>query len=402
MDYTKLIHDFMDGTLDGTEEEQMFFQFSSNDELRAELKQQIAIREAIRNDTRAFTPAASSTVGVFSTLGFSPPSTVFESVMPPNKGGKTGFFTKYRQGLISAAFSIAATAAVFLLLMNPFGNGNVTQSNNVNPSVAQTQTIPGNIPNVQSFSNDESKTKIRYITKVRYVDVPRYVDRSPAQNNTENTGTLTSNNETANTDLTSADLDSHINPVSALADNQKEFPENLSYGVKSNYFNNLIMPNEQLGLSFEFRGSQYWNFDNVYINPFKYQEFNNTAIALYYNISDNFAVGAEYRRENFYQKFESNEKDTLFQQQPNFNSLGLNLRYTLPFEYGGIYPFLQSSIGGNNAGVIYRGMVGLIYSPYRDITFIIGGEYSGLSYYHKNNWFNTGKFGLNYGVMVNF
>ncbi|MBI5324338.1 MAG: hypothetical protein HZB41_03510 [Ignavibacteriae bacterium] len=401
MDYTKLIHDFMDGTLEGTEEEQMFFQFSSNDELRAELKQQIAIRDAIRNDTRAFTPTANSTVGVFSALGFNPPSTVVDSILPAGNAAKPGFFTKYRQGFISAAVSIVGTAALFLLLMNPFGEKNTAQTNNNKQSYAQTQTLPESMPNVQSFSNDVPKTEVRYITKVRYIDVPRYVDLQPVQSISDNSVTSIADNETASSDLTSADLDSHSNSEFSMINNSNKIPE-LGYETKNDFLNNLNFSNDQLGLSMELRGSMYWNLKKETINPYQFNKFNNSALALYYNMNDNFAFGAEVRQETFFQKYTSLNDDSTFEQQPNFTTYGINLRYSAPYDYLGISPFGQLSGGFNKAGIVYRGMLGLKYSPYYNITFTVGGEYSGFRYYHNNKGFVDSKIGLNYGVMFNF
>ncbi|MFW5701359.1 MAG: anti-sigma factor family protein, partial [Bacteroidota bacterium] len=65
MDYTKLIHEFVDGTLSPEHEEELFASLRSNDELRSELKQQMAIKSAVRSDTKAFTPSAASTMAIF-------------------------------------------------------------------------------------------------------------------------------------------------------------------------------------------------------------------------------------------------------------------------------------------------------------------------------------------------
>ena len=401
MDNTKLIHDFMDGSLDGTQEEQMFYQFSSNEELRAELKQQIAIREAIRNDSRAYTPAANSTVGVFAALGFNPPSTLAVTGSSVANGGMIGLLTKYRQGLIGGTISVVATAALFLLLMNPFGSSGTNLSDSGKSSMAQSHAIPGNAPKVESFSNDAQKPQVRYITKIRYIDVPRYIAQEPVQTVQESTSSITSAEESDNLDLTSSNLGITLSPRLDMSYKTNGFSD-LGMGNTSNKFNNLILPGEQIGLSIEVRGSQYWNFDNETIHPFKYSKFNNTAAALYYNLSDNFAVGGEVRQENFFQKFTSPAQDTTYQQQPNFTSFGLNIRYTLPYELWGFEPIMQLNVGANNAGPTGRIMPGFKYTPYRDITFILGGELSGLRYHHKNEPFYSYKFGLNYGVMVNF
>ena len=402
MDYTKIIHDFMDGTIDSTQEEQMFYQFSSNEELRAELKQQIAIREAIRNDSRAYTPAANSTVGVFAALGFNPPSTVAVAGSSIAKEGKRGFLSKYRQGLIGSIVSVVGTTALFLLLMNPYGNKSISNlSDSGKPSMAQSQAIPDNVPKVESFSTDAQKTQVRYLTKIRYIDIPRYVAQEPVQNVQESTSSITSAEESGYLDLTSSNLGTAFSPSLDMSHNTNGFSD-LGFGTSSNRFNNLILPGQPIGLSFEIRGTQYWNFNKEYINPYKSAIFNNTSAALYYELFDNFAVGGEVRQENFYQKFESVKSDTIFQQQPNFTTYGINLRYTAPVMLWGLEPVFQGSVGFNNAGFTGRIMPGLKYTPYRDITIILGGEFSWLRYHHNNIPFYTGKFGLNYGILYTF
>jgi hypothetical protein len=73
MDYTKTIHDFLDGSLESSEEENLFLLLSNDDDLRSELKQQLAMKDAIKSDTKAFSPSAASTMAIFSALGFATP-----------------------------------------------------------------------------------------------------------------------------------------------------------------------------------------------------------------------------------------------------------------------------------------------------------------------------------------
>ena len=121
MDYTKTIHEFLDGSLEINGEEEFFLMLANNEEFRSELKQQLAMKEAIKNDTKAYTPAAFSTMAIFSSLGFAPPSGVIQAKQ--GFGSKVkNFMAQYKQGFIGGIMSTAATIAVIFFLFNPMDN----------------------------------------------------------------------------------------------------------------------------------------------------------------------------------------------------------------------------------------------------------------------------------------
>ena len=92
-----------------------------------------------------------------------------------------------------------------------------------------------------------------------------------------------------------------------------------------------------------------------------------------------------------------------YQQQPNFTSVGLLMRYSnQSYNVFGIYPYLQAYAGGTNVGPIGRMLLGLRYSPYKGIIFHLGAEYSNLWYQHQNKDYQTAKYDLNYGLSFEF
>ena len=62
----------------------------------------------------------------------------------------------------------------------------------------------------------------------------------------------------------------------------------------------------------------------------------------------------------------------------------------------------QISIGGNNYGVVGRGMLGIKYKAVTGISFIIAGEWNSFLYKHENKWYDSEKIGVNYGVSFEF
>ncbi len=401
MEYTKIIHDFIDGNLDAGQEQELFYNLSSSDELRTELKQQIAIKEAIKGDSRAFTPPASSTIGLFSSLGFNPPSSNVETTPVPGNSGLMNFLSKYRQGLIGGVIATMVTASLLFFFSNPFGKEENPIHNDFATSVQPKGTVAGqsNVPKIESYSNNE-QVKVRYITKVRYIDVPRYVDKTYAEA-TESKQDETASNQLDN--ITKSRPWGILKPMLTSGGQERIYPD-LTSVPQTNLLPSLFIPGNPLGMSVEFRGSQNWNMPSETIYPQKLSKFDNLALAVYYDFTPDFSAGLEVRQETFFQKFQGikDGERYQYQQQPNFTSYGLNLRYILPFDMWGIEPFGQISGGFTSAGYIARGMAGLKYSPYKDISFILGGEYSRLEYKHQGSPYNANKFGLIYGVMFNF
>ena len=68
MEYNELLYDFVDGTTDVSQEQALFAELAGSEELRSDLKQLLAIRLAVQNDTKAYIPPDSSTLSLFSSL----------------------------------------------------------------------------------------------------------------------------------------------------------------------------------------------------------------------------------------------------------------------------------------------------------------------------------------------
>ena len=76
MNYSELLHDWIDGTLASQHEEAVFIALAHDAELRTELQDLIRIRAAVQNDTAAFTPSPADTSAIFGRLGFSVPADI--------------------------------------------------------------------------------------------------------------------------------------------------------------------------------------------------------------------------------------------------------------------------------------------------------------------------------------
>jgi hypothetical protein len=374
-----LLTDFIDGNLDYRMEKKFCSYIRSDDELRSTLKQFCAIGIATQQASD-FVPSKESTEKLYSTLGFKhrrrKPFGFFKF---PNMDKAPSFFAGFLTSLIITGAS--------LLMINPdiFAGkqGSAGQQNYATTSGIVSQ------PPVSSSSSgkgDNSNTKVVFKTDTVYRKIliamkpdTVYIERRFV----EESSLLTTRVTTEKT----PELKSPKQDYSFL--NQSEEKKN----------NFLIDYYEPIGLSVEFRGSSYWNLPYTYIQPDKYMNFKNTSLAVFYNLADDFKIGAEVRQETFYQQFE--DSVFLYEQQPNFFTGGLSFRY-MPFDFGKFYPFIQGTIGYNSAGLVARPMVGFEFRPYPDINFMLGFEYSYLYYKQGNRNFGANKLGLNYGMSYCF
>lgn len=166
MDYSKQIHDFVDGGLDPSKEEQLFYALSSNEEFREELKETIRLEKSFKTRLSEMAPSAASTVGVFDKLGFNTPG----ALTPAAETAKTGFMAKYGQGLFSSLGTVALAVVAYFIFLQPGTSeqnfaDNSNQSNNntvVDQTNAQsnipfvTQTNESNSEQIQSNSSNTS------------------------------------------------------------------------------------------------------------------------------------------------------------------------------------------------------------------------------------------------------
>ena len=434
MEYSELIHDFTDGTLDTVREPELFNVLASNDELRTEFKHQLAMKSAIRTDAKAYTPAVHSTLQIFSSLGFVPPASVAVTTV----GGSgavagtavksAGFFSKFGAALITGTIAVVTTGLIAYWLFNSeigdlkIENKNLTSQLNI----AKKQN---EIPVVKSFAMDETKNKIDMPEKVKikYVYIQKSEDRSQksegidngklmidnGQPITENGEPITDNGE----QIAENELSSNN---SQLLFDKAEFNRN-QYGLNDyNGFMTRLSPfptiqfddsyksnfHEDLGISIELMNMENWFTIKPTISPEEYNKFNNTSVSVLYNIFNDFHTGVEYRRETFFQRFvgvDEKGDSNRYEQQPNFESAGLLLRYSnKDFNLYGIYPYGQIVLGGTNVGFIFRYGFGFKYSPFNNLSFIIGLNSSSLFYSHGGKPWQSNRYDLNYGLSFEF
>jgi hypothetical protein len=409
MENTNLLLDFLDGTLDSAKEDQLFSELNSNEAMRGELKQYVAMDKAFNTKLSTMAPSAKSTIGVFGALGIALPTaaaaaTASTTAATAIKAGS--MLGKYSQAIFSGIMATALTTTAFLIFFGNsiFNNGN---SNNIAGNAQSVQQAPqppisNNVPVVSSTSNDSKpiiRTKIVYVPVEKQEIEKKEIDEAPVEVVKETIAETRP--EITMLSKSSIEPSRMIVTDKIRSDNRSysSFPPSVTF--QPNLKDLSIY--EPLGLSIEFNGAQYWQLKTVPIAQSSIPKFYNSGLALFYKVSDNLSFGMDIRNEHYYQQFEGTDDlgdKYMYRQYPNYLSYTGGVKWSF-FNYKAFTAFSKLMAGATKTGMVGRGTLGLQYSPQPQYTFTVGLEGSFLRYTHQNNAFYSPKIGLNYGVLFN-
>lgn len=456
MDYIEKIFDFVDGTLDTTSEQFLFDELAKNAELRTELKQQMALSDAIRKDFVAYNPTADSTMKIFTQLGFTTTATTLSTVTSSALKTKVlGFIAPYSQGLITfLATSVLATVAFVLwkndgdltILQSSKHNGVSKYYNNQTPppqlSNNQNSTVPITSQSLTKNIVDTTiKREIIYREKIIYRTDQKVVETAVnttknaynkeivklkeeilqlKQQKSEQSDILVTDNEDVNNKFILALnklQNTYLSQSSPIIQEkiivQKEVSPNFinvntpQFGSYVTALNNFSSGTD-LGLSIETGWAQYFSNYNEVVNPGEgYQNFNNLHLAALLDVGKEISLGVDYRRENFYLVFNKiNEQGQSYraESKPNFETFSAIVRYKpASFVTYGFSPFVQAGIGGNVGGEVGRFTLGTEYLVSNSYSFIIGGDYNVLNFKDDRGLkYSSSKLGLQIGFGLKF
>jgi hypothetical protein len=397
MNYSELLHNLFDRSLDSHQEERLFMELASNDELRTELKQFIDMEFAVRNDFEAFQPAPESQDKIFGTLGIST-AAVTSGVVATTALTYSGWIAKYLNHFLLSIGSLIFGGLLTFLLMN-----GITDSNSAEDNLA---TSNNHASSLASASENQNIPKTEsYIIDTVYQDriIVKYLPGA------ERIVYLTKEEETTNSDrLTQVTIADYNNSENSLNTNSgvqypgTSFIDNSGIGYTPLITANV---NNFFGekFSFEIKANEDWSLPRADMPRSSYPVFNNTSAALMYNISDNLQVGADLRQEYFYQKYNGiDDKNTAYNyyQHTNYISAGILARYSL-INRSNTHIFLQPAFSFNQVGIVGRAMIGGEYKIVEQVSVVLGLEGSVLQFNHQGNNFYSPKVGFHYGVRLN-
>jgi hypothetical protein len=414
MNYLEEMFDFVEGSLEGEKEMELFHALSADSELRNKMKNLYTIKNTAKENAAGYQPTAAETMAVFSALSIAPPKTLVPA--QPTLADKFGVLVnRYSQGIIGAFIAAALI----------FGYIAITTDK-------ETPAASAKVPVMSSFDNNSKVTnKAGQITD----DLSSNEDKSGNQNSQNNSNGLNTGNGGSNIHRNS-NISFHNNNLisqpSISVDNKElkeqttsqkteladenlreiffaESSHNLSISnslslssanaydkVNISSMNTLPIPSSASLLkviSFELRGLS--NFDNI--SPFNLNnslDLSNVSFAAFYDLGKGFFVGADIRQESFY-----------IPMSINSNSYGIvsnNTCYDITFRYQSdvltqinIFPLIQLSTGLSENGYNGRLMVGAKYKLTKNISIVGGFETTGF----KHNEYNfVNKNSITYGI----
>lgn len=411
MDEIRILYDYLDGNLESSREKQLFKLLSNNEELRYEFKDLLELNKAISSDTKAFTPATNSTLNIFKEVGM--PGYVGLAGALGVSAGK--FFTKYSGNILTAALSVVATVIVMLLFFDRGATQSIKDNSNFSSNqlserkiqfseIEETSSILSD--SLQNQNNDTKgsieKEKIKIVYKYIYPEDTKELKNDNSDFASNNYSKLERVKEFKNIS------NSHIN------DNNWE-----SIKIKNSTYNYQISHTvkeldkilESYGISrgdnflLEFRGSEDIFFNGGEAQPRNYQNLNNLAFTFGYRPTDNFMIGIDYRRENFYQIYQGVQDNVLYEyeQQPNFESFGLLTRFSPNLSNKTyINPFVQTTLAANDVGYIFRAGIGNSLYLTNNLDLLLLLEYNNFRFKALDNWYNSEKLGIQIGLGFKF
>ncbi len=408
MEYQKLIDLYFEGQLDEQGRNILFAELAHNQELQEMFNQEIKLLALFKDDVSQISVPLEATNKVFSSLNFRIPNSSFVDY-----GSKLTYFWA---SLKTAAFkalpvlfsSIVASVATFLLLWNllPIKEKVIYEpAQNITSSIVQNEQ---NVPKISSSPTVTNTITPKDLERIferalnnflaqnqmnSYYDLK---DEEPA--NSSNLFTISS----PKNNLASANFD--LNTETNLSRNFNPFASNYSPNIYQSTQNTIL--GKLNGIAFSFRGFSMNSIPDVNIKTDGRAFFENTALGLSYEITENTSIGLEFGYERFAQKFTvtNGSEITHIKQNPERLWYGLTFSHSFPnvFSIESLKPYTQFFIGATTIGFLARGLFGFEYRPDRRVSLILGWEASDLVYKVQTNYYNTKKNGPSFGVKVRY
>lgn len=418
MEYSRLIHDYLEGELPLILEDKLFSAMALNQDLRYELNRQIKIHLITKNDMNSITIPSEATNAVFSGLGFSIPSS-----------SSTSMFYKFKQDFSIKKYSrylISFSAIVIIgLLLYYTSDNSFTGINNQTPitsltagkSNIQPASVLGSNTNSDSKSiNNEKPSKINEKTHNNTKPVFSLNNVESSNNVLPNEGdssekfvTTSENNEENYSEINTLQMQriapssfyERNSPVNVLSGNLM-LNQN---GLSANSFYNLFTPSTTKPFGIDIT----WHKANYQIErPSTLAEDDKTFFlgnnfSIMYNFDENHAIGFEMGEETFAQEFDyfNGEQMTTYNQTPNYYWFAAAYKYTADIELiQGLRPYAKLIAGGAKGGAIVKSQLGLTWNFSPGFSFNLGGEFGTMIYNINKDLYHSDKFSIMYGLTM--
>jgi hypothetical protein len=427
---SSLLHAFLDGELDQTHEKPLFEELASSNELRAEMRDLLAIRSAVQHDVEAFSPPFAATNNVFSTLGFSLPTATPVAAPILSSAATTATAaaaTSWWNRLWLPATTLLIGAGITYLLLNwGYTSALAAKSDEYNRHIQEIRNESDRAIARATANAQQSAPMLEptVIVKKVYYPVVKYRDVVPQ--NTENTHNLLPSSD----NLTSS-ISSHSEQTASIthAAMRDEEAANGGDGVSAlqskhdaTFFAATVAstPTQHLtGYSDETVHAEtpalWFKFNQntallgtTTATDLQPQDalLNNFNGELAWMLSPSFSIGVKVGREAFPMSYSGtiNGRVSKYSQYSSIVWGGISAQVR-PAELsflGGMQPYFSTMAGGSELGPLVRGELGLQIPLTSYFSVSAGTDATGMFYQFQGTNFSTWKFGINTGVTLHF
>ncbi len=422
MDYSELLHDFLDGELNPIHEDALFGALQRNEHLRLEMKDLLEMRRAVEADKAAFLPSASSTNAIFSQLGFAAPTAAGGAAALAGESTAVAAASGFGLAQMAGVFAGAAllTSLVFVGLIMPAlddqTGGSLAQAD------APARILEADPIEFTLVSPPETivlNNGIAAATAAPTVDTQRK-DGLPAAADRRGFSATTPVEHSSHVDKQENHAWSEIAVEEAIASSQLLAGESRlsrpTDAEQSTQFHTIesvpvamnlsdeFTPEGMPSVTFELRGNGDAKFfQKTDVESVGDPWFNEMSASMLLPVNEHFEFGVTFGQEVFSQVFyrdEANGERIEYQQRPRLFWGGVTGRaYPLTENTAMLAPYTQLTFGFNFFGTVIKPSTGLRFTPDNSrLSMYLGAEYSHLLYWEDQNMFSSGKLNLNYGV----
>ena len=460
-----MIHDYLDGELDQMQQDILFAELATNQDLRFDFNQQVKLQVVAQSDMAMITPPLEATNKIFASLGFSIPTEEFLKSLAGDTVATSPISSIKRFWVKHFALNVILLFLLFMsgtmLVMNPdiFNtkggtNAGIIKEQNVNKENNNNFSGMSSIPIVRSIAGDQGNNP----NIADNGSVVRHSSRIPRTNNNNIFGTNSNSGIQSGNSANTVDIGNGANlSGNGLNQNQREniFSDNelisdasqdmnltnsayrrVNSSMSTNS-NVLVNPTQSKQDIYRYNGPT-----NFIINPFSLvsvdnsnwtiqvrrlllnpaqkidlsQSFdkpeennwnNNIAFSAMYKTNPYFSFGVEIGWEAFNQIFtftDGNGQSKSQRQSPQLMWVGASCKL-IASDYlweNVVYPYAQFTAGGTSVGTILRGQAGLMLQPSSLFRLNVGYEAAGLLYVVKPTIYGSLNYGFTFGGSVNF
>ncbi|MBM2815353.1 MAG: hypothetical protein HW421_2115 [Ignavibacteria bacterium] len=427
MDYSNLTQSeqltlLLDGELHEPHDSAIYSALASNDELREEFRELMAIRDTVRRDTEAFTPPRSATERIFKSLGFAVPTPFNQAPVqipaaPVQSSSWSRYVSKYA---LTAVSSLTVFMVTFLFVSNHFEN-KISELSNGN-KVAMQNSIgktTGNIAGIElqkdnvTLKENSFKQRIKkpVNNSIKAGFIPAF-DESNKNNevveNIQNENVVTEKDK--NIELIKNHPVQYQNFISAGFDNLNRTALNdveMNMPQPTLSYNQPVLDKKHRSpVILQLKQHKSWSYPNVNTIDPTASGLNDKSIGIYLPINPDFRLGVEFGQESFgqvYNTLENNEK-VHYEVNPSMFWFGVTGIYEMTnlrlFDI--VHPYCQILLGGSTGGSLLKTGVGMQVDLYKSLSFIVGCDAGMLMYVNQGNYYLSKKVGLNTGLQMKF